>query len=172
MRSLTNPNWGTICFLGSSAGKEHSCNAGDLSWIPGLGRSPGEGKGYPLQYSGLENFMDCLQSWTQLNGFHFLSAKCLTSTYQNVKVFFFLFTLLYVFIHSFIYFWPCWDCIAACGLSVAAESSRLFSSWASHCRAEDLCAPASVVAAQGLISCCGSRVLERAGIGSCGMWAQ
>ena len=41
-----------------SAGKESACNAGDLDWIPGLGRSPGEGKGYPLQYSGLENSMD------------------------------------------------------------------------------------------------------------------
>ena len=38
-----------------SAGKESACNAGDLGSIPGLGRSPGEGKGYPLQYSGLEN---------------------------------------------------------------------------------------------------------------------
>ena len=41
-----------------SAGKESTCNAGDLGSIPGLGRSPGEGKGYPLQYSGLENSMD------------------------------------------------------------------------------------------------------------------
>ena len=40
------------------AGKASSCNAGDLDLIPGLGRSPGEGKGYPLQYSGLENFID------------------------------------------------------------------------------------------------------------------
>ena len=38
--------------------KEASCNAGDLGSIPGLGRSPGEGKGYVLQYSGLENSMD------------------------------------------------------------------------------------------------------------------
>ena len=45
-------------FPGGSAGKESACNAGDLSLIPGLGRSPGEGKGYPLQYSGLENSMD------------------------------------------------------------------------------------------------------------------
>ena len=47
-------------FLGlpeSSAGKEPACNAGDSGSIPGLGRSPGEGKGYPLQYSGLENPM-------------------------------------------------------------------------------------------------------------------
>ena len=41
-----------------SAGKESCCNMGDLGSIPGLGRSPGEGKGYPLQYSGLENSMD------------------------------------------------------------------------------------------------------------------
>ena len=48
----------TPVFLGfpcSSAGKESTCNAGDLDSIPGLGRSPGEGKGYPVQYSGLEN---------------------------------------------------------------------------------------------------------------------
>ena len=43
--------------------------------IPGLGRSPGEGKGYPLQYSGLENSMNCIvhgvaKSWTRLSDFH------------------------------------------------------------------------------------------------------
>ena len=53
-----------------------ACNAGDLSSIPGLGRSPGEGKGYPLQYFGLENSMDFLvhdvtKSWTGLSDFHF-----------------------------------------------------------------------------------------------------
>ena len=42
-----------------SAGKESVCNEGNLGSIPGLGRSPGEGKGYPLQYCGLENSMDC-----------------------------------------------------------------------------------------------------------------
>ena len=45
------------------AGKESACNAGDLGSIPGLERSPGEGKGYPLQYSGLENSMDYYSSW-------------------------------------------------------------------------------------------------------------
>ena len=45
-------------FPDSSVGKESTCNAGDPSSIPGLGRSPGKGKGYPLQYSGLENSMD------------------------------------------------------------------------------------------------------------------
>ena len=42
----------------SSVGKESTCHAGDPGSTPGLGRSPGEGKGYPLQYSGLENSMD------------------------------------------------------------------------------------------------------------------
>ena len=44
-----------------SAGKESPCNVGDLGLIPGLERSPGEGKGYPLQYSGLENSMKSLE---------------------------------------------------------------------------------------------------------------
>ena len=51
----------TAVFLGfpcGSAGKECTCNVGDLDSIPELGRSPGEGKGYSLQYSGLENSMD------------------------------------------------------------------------------------------------------------------
>ena len=59
-----------------SAGKESACNAGDLGSIPGLGRCPGEGNGYPFQYSGLENSVDCIvygvaKSWTQLSDFHF-----------------------------------------------------------------------------------------------------
>ena len=61
---------------GSSAGKESACSAGDPGSIPGLGRSPGEGKGYPLQYSGLENSMDCIvpgveKNQTRLSDFHF-----------------------------------------------------------------------------------------------------
>ena len=47
-------------FPGSLAGKESARNAGDLGSILGLGSSPGEGKGNPLQYSGLENSMDCI----------------------------------------------------------------------------------------------------------------
>ena len=46
------------CFPGGSVGKEPTCNEGDLGSIPGLGRTPGEGNGYPLQYSGLEKSMD------------------------------------------------------------------------------------------------------------------
>ena len=47
-------------FPDSSVGKESTCNVGDLGSIPELGISPGEGKDYPLQYSGLENAMDCI----------------------------------------------------------------------------------------------------------------
>ena len=61
-----------------SAGKESTCSAGDLGSIPGLGRSPGEGKGYPPQYSGLEKSMDCVvhgvtknQTRLSLLNFHF-----------------------------------------------------------------------------------------------------
>ena len=59
-----------------STGKESACNVGDLGLIPGLGRSPGEEKGYSLQYSGLENSMDCIvhgitMSQTRLSSFHF-----------------------------------------------------------------------------------------------------
>ena len=46
-----------------SAGKESACSARDLGSIPGWGRSPGEWKGYPLQYSGLENSMNCIVIW-------------------------------------------------------------------------------------------------------------
>ena len=87
----------------SSVGEEFTCNAGDdpipgfdfpNSWvqfpvlIAGLGRSPGEGKGYPLQYFGLENSMDCtvrgvVKSQTQLSDFHFHEAP----TYQAFSPF-------------------------------------------------------------------------------------
>ena len=65
-------------FPGSSAGKESACRAGDLSSIPELGGSPGEGKAYPLPYSGLENSVDHIvngvtKSRTQLNDFPFHS---------------------------------------------------------------------------------------------------
>ena len=56
------PTPGFLGFPGGSAGKESTCNVGDLGSIPGLGRSPGEGKGYPLQYSGLENSPDYIYS--------------------------------------------------------------------------------------------------------------
>ena len=63
---------------GGSDGKEFAWNTGDLGLIPGMGRSPGEGNGYPLHFpthSGLENSMDCIvhgvaKSWTWLSNFH------------------------------------------------------------------------------------------------------
>ena len=74
-QDIAKPLWG---FPHSSVGKESVCNAGDPGLIPGLGRSPGERKGYPLQYSSLENSMDytvhgVAKSWTQLSDlpFHF-----------------------------------------------------------------------------------------------------
>ena len=73
----------TPVFLGfpcGSAGKESTGNVGDLGSIPGLGRSPGKGKGYPLQYSGLENSMDCIvywvtKSWSWLSHFPFVKGQ-------------------------------------------------------------------------------------------------
>ena len=71
---------GSPCGL---AGKESACNVGDLCSIPGLGRSPEEGKGYPLQYSSLENSMDCIvhgitKSQTRLSNFDFHVTGLLT----------------------------------------------------------------------------------------------
>ena len=62
--------------LVAQAGKESACNAGDLGSIPGLGRSPREGKSYPVQYSGLEDSKDCIvhgvtKCRTRLCDFHF-----------------------------------------------------------------------------------------------------
>ena len=72
MYSLQPPQTG---FPHNSGDKESACNAGDLGSIPGLGRSPGEGKGYPFQYSVLENSMDTVhgvaKSQTQLSDFYF-----------------------------------------------------------------------------------------------------
>ena len=63
-------------FPDSAVGKESSCNAEDPDSILGLGKSTGKGIGYPLQYSGLENSVDCIihgvtKSWTRLSDFHF-----------------------------------------------------------------------------------------------------
>ena len=69
-----------VGFPCGSAGKESACNGEDPSSIPGLGRSPWEGKSYPLKYSGLENSMDCIvhgvaKSQTRLSNFHFTSLQ-------------------------------------------------------------------------------------------------
>ena len=78
-------------FPGSSAGKESACNAGDLGSNPGLARYPGEGKGYPLQHSDLENQEPCIvhgvaKSWTQLSDFHHHYCPIhVTTKTKNVK---------------------------------------------------------------------------------------
>ena len=82
---------------GSAGSKESTCNVGDLGLIPGLGRSPGKGKGYPPQYSGLENYKDSIvhgvtKSQTQLNNFLFIythshTPQCIFSAVCKGKVF-------------------------------------------------------------------------------------
>ena len=59
----------TLGFPGGSDGKESACIAGDLCLTPGLGRSPGEGNGNPLQYSCLENSKDRGAWWVTVHGF-------------------------------------------------------------------------------------------------------
>ena len=73
-----------------SADKEFSCSVGDLGSIPGLGRSPGEGNGYPLQYSGRENSMDCIvhgvaKSRTWLSHLHFTSLYPWKKSYDQPR---------------------------------------------------------------------------------------
>ena len=73
--------WANLGFPGGSDGKESICNVGDLGSTPGLGKSPGDGNGYTVQYSGLENSMDraawqatihgITKSQTQPSGFFF-----------------------------------------------------------------------------------------------------
>ena len=79
------PTAGFLGFPHGWAGEESTCNAGDLDSIPGLGRFPGEGKGYPLQFCGLENSIDCIvrgvaKSWTWLSDFNSLSFVKITNT--------------------------------------------------------------------------------------------
>ena len=73
-----------------STGKESACNAGDLGSVPGLERSPGEGNGYPLQYSSLENSMECIvhrvaKSRTRQSDFHFIVGTIIVPTLQFRK---------------------------------------------------------------------------------------
>ena len=73
----------------SSAGRESACSAGDLGSVPGLGRSPGEEKGYPLQYSGLENSMYCIIHGFTKSGHNWVTFTftfCQLNTLQNSGV--------------------------------------------------------------------------------------
>ena len=78
-------------FLCGSAGEESTRKEGDLGSIPGLGGSAGEGKGYLLQYAGLENSMDCTvhglaKSQTQLSDFHFHQCSLLNGLTHQIKL--------------------------------------------------------------------------------------
>ena len=85
----------TLQFPGGSEVKVSACNAGDLGWIPGSGRSPGEGNGNPLQYSCLENPMDrgawwatvhgVAKSWTKLSDFTFSSIIITSAPLQLIR---------------------------------------------------------------------------------------
>ena len=77
-------------FPNSSVGKEYACSAGDPSWIPGSGRSTGEVIGYPLQYSGLENSINCIvhraaKNWTPLSDFHFSLPLCHLGSLSGIQ---------------------------------------------------------------------------------------
>ena len=70
---------------GGSAGKESTCNVGNLGSIPGLGRSPEEGNSYPFQYSGLENSMDCTVHGVRhcCKGFTYVNSLIFTITLRD-----------------------------------------------------------------------------------------
>ena len=78
-----------LCFSCVSAGKESACNAGNLGSIPGLGRSPGEGKGYPFQYSGLENSHGLYSPWVHKES-DTTERLSLSLTYQVLQIYYFL----------------------------------------------------------------------------------
>ena len=112
-----------ICmgFPGGSAGKEATCNAGSQGSIPGLGRSPGEGKGYPLQYSGLENSKDCIvhgvtKSWTRLSTFHIHIHHIYIHTHTHTYI---LFHILfhYGLLQDIEYSSLCYT-VGSCGLTI------------------------------------------------------
>ena len=77
-------------FPGDLADKESACNKGDLGSIPGLGRSPGERKGYPLQYSALENSIDCIvhgvtKNLTRPSDFHLVDENIIFKSLKILK---------------------------------------------------------------------------------------
>ena len=85
---ISRPPMSWMGFPCGSSVKESACSAGDLGLIPGLERSPGEGKGSPLHYPSLENSMDCVvhgvtKSWTLLSYFHFTMSWVITPCYLD-----------------------------------------------------------------------------------------
>ena len=115
-------------FPGSLAGKEFACSVRDPSLIPGSGRSPGEGISHPLQYSGLENSMDCIvhgiaKSQTQLSDFHFhmyiyiyiykQNVHCVLP-YHYVYILHLLFFIKHIFYRKYIFPTSFLICLCTC----------------------------------------------------------
>ena len=99
IRCLIRVEWASLV---AQLVKNPPAIVGDLGSIPGLGSSPGEGKEYPLQYSGLESSMDCVvngvtKSWTRLSDFHFTS--CIEWMHTSVIALIVLYLIvLYIFL--------------------------------------------------------------------------
>ena len=118
-------------FLGfpcGSAGNESACNAGDLDLIPGLGRSPGEGNSYPLQYSSLACFKDCISMGSQrYDWVAFTHTVKGFSVVNDTKLMFFGILLLFIIIQQMLAMWslvplPFWNRVCTSG-----------SSWFTYC---------------------------------------
>ena len=130
--SFRYPIFISFWFPGGSDGKTSACNAGDLGSIPGLGRSPGEGNGNPLQHSCLENPMDRVawwaavqgvaESWTRLSDFTFMSDFTFTFTFihSEVELLDHMVASLILFFdaQTFFFFWwgPIYLCFSFFGL--------------------------------------------------------
>ena len=112
------PEWqlGLPC---DSARKQSTCKAGDLGSIPGLGRSPGEGKGYPLQYSGLENSMDCIVHGVERVGHDWATFRY-SRRWGPAQVRSQLFSHHHL-LPSFLYFY-----FKNCGIFYSRKNSRIF----------------------------------------------
>ena len=78
---FTSQSWVSLV---AQSGKESAGNAGDLGLIPGLGRSPGEGKGCPLQYSGLGNSMDSVVHGVTKSRTHLSDCRCHFTSLPNI----------------------------------------------------------------------------------------
>ena len=144
VRSIVLPG-----FPGNSEGKESACSAGDLGSIPGLGRFPGEGKGYPLQYLGLENSTDRGAWRATVHGVAEsrpqLSDREHTSPSQALEFVLFHQDLDFDMIDSpgpsspsflgFFFFWLCWIYVLVQAFSSCREQGLLssFGAWPSPC---------------------------------------
>ena len=114
-------------FPGSSAGKESTCNAGDPDSIPGLGRSPGKVNGFLLQYSGLENSMDCIvhgitksQTWQWIS----LSYRYINSNTNYMKQIILAFSSVQLLSHVQLFMTP-WTVAHQASLSITNSRSLL-----------------------------------------------